>query len=285
MWRVQSAALRERTSTLYRRTKLCSNRAAQQKRFQHVALQLDYYMSPQFSGVASAIVNGSYSNKGIDLMVLPTCPVGEEQASVRHHMDANPSSVAMGTVEQNIFSPTLQAKPNLKVKAVAAMFAETPLCIASLDELSNDTLVGTHEDTVDIMRRILGSDKAVASPRATKVNDLLSHKYGGIQAYTTTEVPTLKRALNGNPVMVTPLEGLNGAKLGYSQLVFAANECLTDDRRAIVEAFCEATFEGWEHVIQNPNEAVEMVRRPRKCWVWTTNRTITGTHRMSFYWK
>mmetsp|Transcript_4068 Transcript_4068/g.9411 ORF Transcript_4068/g.9411 Transcript_4068/m.9411 type:complete len:1141 (-) Transcript_4068:76-3498(-) len=268
MWRFRSAALRERTSTCYHRAKVSSNANAPHsngKRFQHdLALQLDYYMSPQFCGVASAIVNGSYSSKGIDLTVLPTCPVGEEQASVRTYLDANPSVVGMGTVEQNIFIPTLQAKPDLKCTAVAAMFGESPLCIASLNELSSDSGIGTHEDTVDIMRRILDSDKAVASPRSSKINDLLSNKYEGIQAYTTTEVPTLRRALDGKDPIVTRLEGLNGAKLGYSQVLFAADECLQDDRRAIIEAFCEATCDGWEHVIRNPKEAVEMVKEAQK---------------------
>ncbi|KAL3933359.1 MAG: hypothetical protein SGBAC_010438 [Bacillariaceae sp.] len=221
-------------------------------------------MSPQFCGVASAIVNGSYSSKGIDLTVLPTCPVGEEQASVRKYVDAHPSVVGMGTVEQNIFAPTLQASPDLKCTAVAAMFSESPLCIASLNELSSDSVIGTHEDTMDIMRRILNSDKAIASPRATKVNDLLSNKFDGIQAYTTTEVPTLRRALDGKDPIVTRLEGFNGAKLGYSQLLFVADECLEDDRRAIIEAFCEATFSGWEYTIRNPKEAVEMVKEAQK---------------------
>ena len=264
MWRLSCATLRER------RTSTCNNRAvtslsAKGKRFQHdLALQLDYYMSPQFAGVASAIVNDAYGSKGIDISFLPTCPVGHEQANVRKYKDANPSVVTMGTVEQNIFSPTLAANPELKTTAVAAMFAKSPLCIASLKDLSEGPVkIGTHEDTVEVMKRIFPSHDVVASPRATKNTDLVSGTVGGIQAYTTTEVPALRRALGQDPV-VTPLEGLNGTKLGYGQVIFAADECLQGDQRAVVQAFCEATFDGWAQAIRSPEQAAEMVKEAKK---------------------
>ena len=257
MWRLSTATLRERRTSYT--TKSVAN-----KRFQHaLALQLDYYMSPQFAGVASALVNNNYANKGIDIKFLPTCPVGHEQANVRKYQDANPSSVTMGTVEQNIFTPTLAADPTLKTTAVATMFSKSPLCIASLkDPLSESLKIGAHEDTVDLMKRIFPSHEVVASPRATKNTDLLSNNDGisAIQAYTTTEVPALRRALKEDPV-VTTLEGLNGTKLGYSQLIFTADECLKGDKRAVVQAFCEATSEGWSNAIRNPEDAMLMVKQ------------------------
>ncbi len=166
-------------------------------------------------------MNNSYASKGIDISFLPTCPVGLEQANVRKHQDANPSGVTLGTVEQNIFVPTLAADPSLKTTAVAAMFGQSPLCIASLQDPNSLEMkgckIGTHEDTVDIMKRIFPSNEVVASPRATKNTDLINGDYGAIQAYTTTEVPALRHQLGHEP-FVTPLEGLNGTKLGYSQV-------------------------------------------------------------------
>lgn len=260
MWRLSTATLRERRTSYT--TKSVAN-----KRFQHaLALQLDYYMSPQFAGVASALVNNNYANKGIDIKFLPTCPVGHEQANVRKYQDANPSSVTMGTVEQNIFTPTLAADPTLKTTAVASMFSKSPLCIASLKDPQSESLkIGAHEDTVELMKRIFPSHEVVASPRATKNSDLLSNNDGisAIQAYTTTEVPALRRALKEDPV-VTTLEGLNGTKLGYSQLIFTADECLKGDQRAVVQAFCEATFEGWANAIRNPEDAMLMVNEAKK---------------------
>ena len=221
-------------------------------------------MSPQFAGVASAVVNGTYGSKGVDISFLPTCPVGHEQENVRKHQNANPNGVTVGTVEQNIFIPTLAANPQLKTTAVAAMFAQSPLCIASLKDPSEGSLkIGTHADTVELMRRIFPSHEVVASARSTKNTDLMSGDLGAIQAYTTTEVPALRRALGYDPI-VTPLEGLNGTKLGYGQVVFAADECLQGDKRAVVQAFCEATFEGWATAIRHPEQAAEMVKEAKK---------------------
>ena len=138
---------------------------------------------------------------------------------MRKHQDTNPSSVTLGTVEQNIFIPNLAANPQLKTTAVAAMFGQSPLCLASLEDPSkvDDLKIGTHEDTVEVMKRIFPSYNVVASPRATKNTDLLNGEFGAIQAYTTTEVPALRRQLGKEP-FVTPLEGLNGTKLRYSQV-------------------------------------------------------------------
>lgn len=269
MWR---ATLRERrTSNHFTATAAHTFRkssSSKGKRFQHndsLALQLDYYMSPQFAGVASAIVNDTYKSNGIDLRVLPTCPVGMEQANVRKFKDANPSTVVMGSVEQNIFSPNLAANPGLKTTAVASMFAKSPLCIASLKDpaLGGGLKIGTHEDTVEVMKRIFPFHDVIASPRATKNTDLISGQVEAIQAYTTTEVPALRRSLGEEPV-VTELEGLNGTKLGYSQVIFTADECLQGDQRSVVQKFLQATFLGWEDAIRNSEQAVEMVKEAKK---------------------
>jgi len=273
MWRL-SATLRERKhSTEVLKKSLQSSLTTATKRYQHdVAFQLDYYMSPQFAGVASALVNNSYQDKGLDLSFLPTCPVGLEQERVRNHQNDNSNGITMGSVEQNIFIPTLAKNPTLKTTAVAAMYHKSPLCIASLpgvhqadgNNSEKKMIIGVHEDTVDLMRRVFPEHEVVASPRATKNTDLLSGKYDAIQAYTTTEVPTLRLGLGADPV-VTMLEGCNGnTRLGYGQVMFTADECLEGDQREVVKAFCEATFEGWSYAIRHPEEAVEHVREARK---------------------
>lgn len=98
------------------------------------------------------------------------------------------------------------------------------------------------------------------------VPTLVSGKVDGIQAYTTTEVPALHLGLGKDPT-VTTLEGLNGTKLGYSQVLFTADECMdgaNTDQRAIVEAFCAATFEGWSYAVRHPEQAMEQVKEAQK---------------------
>ena len=251
-------------------TPLCSSRRG----LQTVSLQLDYYMSAQFAGVASALANNMYEKAGIELHFLPICPVGLEMERVRKATTED--KVTIGSVEQNIFIPTLYNSPSLKLKAVAAMFRRTPLCLAALDgELSDsgEIVVGAHEDTVSLIQRILSAGSGtedrkysvIASPRASKNTDLMSGKLGAIQAYLTTEVPTLEQKLRDSGdatsrIVAPPLEGMNGAKLGYSQLLFAPEEDLvSDEKREVVQAFLDVTFKGWEMAIRDNEAAADAV--------------------------
>lgn len=241
-----------------------------------VAVQLDYYMSLQFAGVACALVNDVYRSKGIsDLRFLPTCPPGEEAARVRAHQDAHPATLAtFGTVEQNILVPALRAAPALGVTAVAAMCRRSPLCVASLGPLEEGAVVAAHVDTVDLLQRLLPRQRVEARPRGIKTTDLLEGRCAGVQAYATTEVPALRRRLadlgrDPGALTVRRLEGLAGdggpARLGYSQVLFAADEALGDaDRRGAATAFLEGTFEGWRAALRDPDGAVQAVAEAKK---------------------
>ena len=218
------------------------------------------------------IVADTYKAKGIqNLHFLPTCPVGLEAANVRAYQNANPSTLAtFGSVEQNIFTPTLHADPSLNVTAVASMFRRSPLCVASLSPLKPGDVIGAHEDTVELLQRIFPEQKVVASPRGTKNTDLLEGNYQGIQAYTTTEVPALhmlmkSKGMDPNSLTFKVLEDGTGAELGYSQMLFASNESLEGaDSREASTAFLDATFQGWQHAIRNPDETIEAVAEAQK---------------------
>jgi methylenetetrahydrofolate dehydrogenase (NADP+)/methenyltetrahydrofolate cyclohydrolase len=244
-------------------------RPADQRLLHTVSVQLDYYMSTQFAGIACAMTNQLYEKGGIDLNFLPICPVGLELERVRDHANSNTSSVTVGSVEQNIFIPTLYKDPSLRVKTVAAMFRRSPLCLASLAsaDQKDKLVVGAHEDTVSLIERILrqGPDgdkySVVASARATKNTDLVAGKLDAIQAYLTTEVPTLEIDAK---VLAPPLEGMNGAKLGYSQVLFCPEEdAESSDRREVVQAFLDATFRGWEMAIRDNESAARSVDEAR----------------------
>lgn len=264
-----------------------TNMTPLQKRENHttVALQLDYYMSPQFAGIACALTEGLYESIGIDnVKLLATCPVGLEPERVRQFRDiSDETDVVVGSIEQNVLLPTLLKNPEFKVNAVAAMFQKSPLCLVSLNngkEERNDDeaklqVVGGHEDTVDLLKRILIYDNfeedpnhsVVVSPRATKITDLLEGKLDAIQAYTTTEVLTLKRIIEGatggkhkpEDLSFIVLEGHNGAKLGYSQVLFAPEEDMEGDQREVLKAFLGATFDGWAMAAKDPEHGARCV--------------------------
>jgi len=259
------------------------------KRYIHkVSLQLDYYMSPQFAGIAVALSNSLYQEAGMELNFLPICPVGLEMNAVRNHANNAASSkdvaaVSIGSVEQNIFVPTLQQYPGLGLNAVAAMFRRSPLCLASMantdsSKRKNPTerlTVGVHEDSVSVIQKVLAADtnnsySVLASPRSTKNTDLLQGKFDSVQAYLTTEVPTLERQvlsskLMGTTVVAKPLEGMNGAKLGYSQVLFCPKEDLSEGggKREVINSFLDVTFRGWEEAIRDPESAARSVDQCR----------------------
>lgn len=253
----------------------CGGNRTVRSRVRHVqtlSLQLDYYMSHQFAGVACAMTNQLYEKNGIDLRFLPICPVGHELEMVRNNASKSGSSeVTVGSVEQNIFVPTLYNDPSLKVKAVAAMFRRSPLCLTSLKSSTSErSIVGAHEDTVSLLERILkngdgtNDTSVVASARSTKITDLTSGKVDTIQTYLTTEVPTLRRALGAEAIENQVLEGLNGAKLGYSQMLFAPEEDLeVGDKRAVLQSFLDATFEGWKMAICDAESAARSVEEAK----------------------
>ena len=238
----------------------------------HVGLQLDYYMSAQFAGVACALVDNLYADNGLAVDFLPICPVGEETKRVRAYFDAhNKHRAVVGSVEQNIFVPQLYRNPSLDLQAVASIFRRSPLCLASLvngaQDNKNEVVIGAHEDTVELLERIVAREantKVIASPRASKNTDLASGALGAIQAYTTTEVPALQRAHGQDKVHVQSLEGWNGCKLGYSQMLFVPSEVLqSEEHRETVQYFLQATFRGWERAIRDPESAVKAIREAR----------------------
>ena len=236
-----------------------------------------------------------YQSKGIHkLHFLPTCPVGHEAQRVRSYQDSNPGTLAtFGVVEQNVLVPSLRDDPKLKVTAVASMFRRSPLCVASLGRggggrpsfLEDGDAIGAHEDTVNLLRRMFPRQEVMASPRGSKNTDLLDGKYAAIQAYSTTEVPALRRLMEGlgmdpSDLRVLPLEdvdaghGIPNPRLGYSQVIFVADEALTlaedgtsnahTDRRDAARTFLDATFDGWQLAICDPDSAVRAVAEAQR---------------------
>ena len=125
----------------------------------------------------------------------------------------------------------------------------------------------------------------MASPRGTKNTDLLDGKYAAVQAYSTTEVPALRRHLEGrgmdpSDLRVLPLEDVDAGRggpnprLGYSQVIFVADEALTlmedgtsnvhTDRRNAAKKILDATFEGWQLAIRDPDSAVRAVAEAQR---------------------
>ena len=104
-----------------------------------VLLQLDYYMSAQFAGVAVAMAHGLYADAKLNVRLSPECPPGEEPQAVLAQQAAAPEALVVGTIEQNVLAPYAAAHGPDKVTAVAAMFGASPLCLAALPAGQSNT--------------------------------------------------------------------------------------------------------------------------------------------------
>ena len=148
-----------------------------------VQLQLDYYMSAQFAGVALALEHGLCEKAGLAVNILPDCVPGKEPQHVLAAQAAQPTSLCVGSIEQNVLVPYTAENGADKLVAVSAMFGRSPLCLAALPlsgvngvgppPAGKTTLtVGAHEDTVALLQRLLPDATVLDVPREAKLGML-----------------------------------------------------------------------------------------------------------------
>mmetsp|Transcript_105144 Transcript_105144/g.165907 ORF Transcript_105144/g.165907 Transcript_105144/m.165907 type:complete len:1180 (+) Transcript_105144:50-3589(+) len=234
-----------------------------------IIFQLDYHMSSQFAGVAMAMRSGLYKRAGIDLHWLPPCTPGEESKVVQEGFQQDFGKILwVGSMEQNTLLPSVSAGCN--VKAVAAMFGRSPLCVAGLPGSRLSARIGSgerlrvaaHEDTVELLQRILPNAEVQSVQRGDKMSLLHTAEVDAIQAYDVMETLKLQHDLGGIAPDVVSLEGpaFPDVALGYSQVLFAPSSALGDvNHREAMGDFVRTTFEGWSQAIRDPSGAAEAV--------------------------
>jgi len=268
-----------------------------------LVFQLDYYMSAQFAGMAMALRSGLYQKAGIDLQWLPPCPPGDEAKVVGQGFHSSGGSTLwLGCMEQNTLLPAVAQ--GCQMKAVAAMFGRSPLCIAGLPGSGlhsrigmngNDALrVGAHVDTVGLLQRILPKANVVELPRGEKLQYLKDGKVDAVQAYDVMETLRLADEFKGTPEIV-PLQNCAGASLGYAQVIFAPVKALENsEHQGLVRSFLKVTFDGWGRAIRTPQEAatavLELQSQQKNCdgeghWLSTPEFTERSIRQCNDYVK
>lgn len=263
-----------------------------------VVLQLDYYMSSQFAGVAVGIRKGLYKNAGINLEWLHPCKPGDEAKVVVDNFQRDGGkNLWVGTMEQNTLLPAVAQ--GCQVKAVSAMFGKSPLCLAGLPGANLATRlrngeplrVGAHVDTVELLQRIMPKAHVEAFPRGSKMELLHGGSIDAVQAYDVMETLRLQHDLSATPEVV-PLEGraFPGVSLGYAQVLFTPEQALDDAaHRQLLHDFIKTTFEGWSQAIRDPSAAAEAVMELQDenidHWVHTRDFTERSIRTCSDYVK
>jgi hypothetical protein len=172
-----------------------------------VYLQLDYFMSAQFAGVAVALQHGLYTAAALDVRLLPECYPGLEPQAVLAAQAQHPGALCVGTIEQNVLAPyaaSEEGKAGAKVVAVGAMFGRSPLCLAALPAPGahgvrapngRRTIVGAHEDTVELLQRLMPDADVRNVSRGEKLAQLRNGSIDAVQVYDGAETITLGREL------------------------------------------------------------------------------------------
>lgn len=236
-----------------------------------IVFQLDYYMSGQFAGLAMAKERGLFAQRGIDCVLHPPCEPGEEASMVLLGQEQDPSSLWLGSMEQNNLIDASISSPS-KLTAIGAMFKRSPLALAvlptkkgmgsSLNDMQNCT-IGVHCDTIEILRALMPtSARLVEVDRKSclghsGVNRLITGELDAVQLYDTTEVAAIHKAIGAEPIIIPLcLSAGAGSKidLGYAQTMFGCSDKVAQYNN-LVELFLEALFEGWRMAIHDPIEA------------------------------
>ena len=140
----------------------------------------DYFMSAQFAGLAVALRGGAYKRAGIEVQVLPLAGAGETAEEIQSVGRDTSGALVVGSTEQNILIPAQRG--GAPVKAVASMFGASPLGLAGLPGLATERFgdsgvrIGVHDDTVDLVKRLLPSADVVSVGREEKMGMLIGGK-------------------------------------------------------------------------------------------------------------
>lgn len=234
-----------------------------------VFFQLDYHMSSQFAGIAMGTRKGLYEQAGINLKCLRPCLPGEEaKAVVEGFSLCGGAALWAGCMEQNTLHVAVDS--GCRVKAVAAMFGKSPLCLAGLpgsrlrDRIRNGGhfRVGAHDDTVQLLQRLLPHADVEKISRDDKMGLLHRGRIDAIQAYDVMETLKLQHDMGSEALEVLSLESsaFPGVALGYAQVIFAPSSAISDpNHHETLQNFVRATFEGWRQAIREPWLAAEAV--------------------------
>lgn len=236
-----------------------------------VDFQLDYHLSSQFAGLVVAQHQGLFTKRGLDVSLLAPPPAGEEPTLVaRLQEEKGRDALVLGCVEQNTLIAA-QLFGKTPIRAVSAMLRATPLAIATapgrgisaLSDLKGKTIAAA-SDTEEIVRSALAKAdpdlvdqvSILAVPRENKLKLYLSGQVDAFQVYTTTEALQLQHELAGEEPVLLPF----GEDHGFAQVIFAhVNALDCPVQRNVARAFLDATYDGWDRALSDPEYAAELV--------------------------
>ena len=241
-----------------------------------VRVQAGWILNAEFANVCSAIVNGYYDKKGLEVELRPGGPTGAsfiiatntlaQDSSVDIAIDGDFVPLVRGVTKEN---PNEQ----IKAKAFAAFWEKSPLGFI----VKSDSEINSVKDFIKVKKNGqkykigVTSDsilpQAIASYLGVSESDLnvvivgydatpfLTGEVDILQAYWTTQAYAVQKAgIDYKFIGVQEIPGFNQP----SQVALATNRTLSEKPEMLAK-WLEATIDGSKFNQQNPEESAKQI--------------------------
>ncbi len=220
-----------------------------------VHLQLRSTHQFQFAGYYAALEKGYYKKAGLDVVIHEGSPEKTPISEVKN------GNAQYGEANSELLYERLHGAP---LVALAAIYQHSPsVLLARKDILSPSDLIGKKImmlDQIDtdliamLANEGVNKNSVGVLPSSFELQDLIDGKVDAYNAYLTNEAYFLKW-------QNFPFTVINPRSYGvdfYSDVLFTTEE-ETNSHPERVKAFRQATIDGWNYALQNPDEIIELL--------------------------
>lgn len=222
-----------------------------------ITLLLKWHHQFQFAGFYMAKEKGYYDEFGLDVDMKVS--IGQNNAkNLENSLSTYAVLDPIAFVEQS---------KGTKIKAIAAVFQQSPLVFLSLKSSNIKTpqdfinkkvmtVLGKRDATLSALlkEQNVGVDKFTLIPQVPSVEDLMQNRADVIAAYLT-DAPNILKNKGYDYTIIDPLAyGINF----YGDMIFTSeNEIKNNHSRA--QRFLVATQKGWEYAFSNIDETINVI--------------------------
>lgn len=225
-------------------------------------LKLHWIAHAEFAGAFVAKEKGWYADEGIDLEIIPR---GIHDDDIVAGLAGDKYDIAM-----DIGSVVINARARgVPVRAFAAKFQSSPLGLLSLKESGITSIA-------DLKGKVIGfyvlSDlwilDVMLKSQGLKLSDVLLKKIGtdynelkngGVDSLFAFEMmePVIMKLIGLDPVF---FKSEDYGFVSYGSVYFAKDDFIKKNKHLLAK-FLRATFKGWRHVFEHPEEATNLVMK------------------------
>lgn len=247
---------------------------------QKVKVQAGWLLNGEFANVCSAIVNGYYEEKGLDVELIPGGPSGASFTVATNAVAQNPDLTLGidGDLVPLVRGVTKESDAEkLKVKAFASFWNENPYGFMVRKDSGINSIKDFANYRPDGKRYKLGLTAdaviqgAIAKYIGVKESDLnivtvgfdatpfLDNQVDILGGYWTTQAYEIEKAgIDYKFINASELPGFN-----QPSMVAIASENTLDTQKPLLVSWLEATIRGMSFVKDNPEQAAEHILDPR----------------------